>query len=71
MIWTARGKDRTGADTFLTVTPRGSFWITSHPTSGTMLWRGEGLSRSLLSIGFRSVEAAKQYVLSMFPEAVE
>lgn len=52
------GKDALGAETFTA----GDLIITRHKMSGVMLWRGKGMDRVLVSLGFASVEGAKRYV---------
>ncbi len=63
--WQGRGKDGTGADTFVFNGVGGSLLITRHAQAGVQLWRMVGGVKELLSTGFRSVEAAKDYVERM------
>lgn len=60
MMWQERGKDASGSDTWVGTTCGQTFLITRHPARGVDLWRIPG--KELVSIGFKSVEAAKEYV---------
>ena len=62
MIWQARGKDASGADTHIASGVSGGWLIVSHKASGVDLYAVAGNVKTLRSIGFRSVEAAKDYV---------
>ena len=64
MMWQARGKDASGSDTWVGTTCGQTFLITRHPARGVDLWRIPG--KELVSIGFKSVEAAKAYVGRIF-----
>ncbi len=60
--WQSRGMDGTGADTWLSVGLPQSLIITRHKQAGVQLWRAQDDGgRVLVSTGFRSVEAAKEY----------
>lgn len=61
-IWTARGKDASGADTHMTTNLHGTFLITDHKTGGVRVYRIVGLAKELQAVGLRDVEAAKRYV---------
>jgi hypothetical protein len=52
------GKDAVGSDTFTS----DDLIITRHKIAGVQLWRGTGMDRVLVSLGFTSVEGAKRYV---------
>ena len=65
-MWQARGKDASGSDTWVTTTVGQTFLITRHPARGVDLWRLP--QKELVSIGFKSVEAAKAYVGRMVDE---
>lgn len=65
MSWQPRGKDATGADTWMRTITRGTFLIHKHQTSGINLYRIIGGAKELFSIGFKSVEAAQDYVERM------
>ena len=59
-MWEHRGKDGSGSDTWVGTTLGQTFLITKHPTRGVDVYRLPG--KELVSIGFKSVEAAKEYV---------
>lgn len=61
MIWEPRGKDRTGAETWVGVT-MGRTYLITRDNHGVRLWRMDGQERVLASVGFTSVEGAKAYV---------
>ena len=61
-LWQHRGKDTAGSDTHMATNVHGTFLITDHPVTGIHLYRGVGLQKVLVSLGFRSVDAAKEYV---------
>ena len=65
MIWQPRGKDATGADTWMRTITRGTFLISKHAASGINLYRIVGGAKELVSIGFRSVSTAEDYVERM------
>ena len=60
MMWEPRGKDGSGSDTWVGTTMGQTFLITKHPARGVDVYRLPG--KELVSIGFKSVEAAKEYV---------
>ena len=63
-MWQARGKDGSGSETWVGTTLGVTFLITKHPQRGVDLYRLP--ERELVSIGFKSVEAAKDYVGRIF-----
>lgn len=62
MTWEPRGKDRTGAETWVGVTMGRTWLITRDQKTGVRLWRMDGQERVLHSVGLTSVEGAKAYV---------
>lgn len=65
VLWPYRGKDATGADTWMRTITRGTFLIHKHQTSGINLYRIEGGEKVHVSTGFRSVKDAEDYVERM------
>jgi hypothetical protein len=61
-LWTPRGKDGSGADTWTRTVMGVAYVIAKHPVNGVNLYRIEGTAKVLVSIGFKSVEGAKEYV---------
>lgn len=68
-IWTARGKDASGADTHMTTNVNGTFLITDHKTGGVQVFRVVGLQKELQAVGLTDVAAAKRYVARCFEVA--
>lgn len=65
-IWTNRGKDASGAQTYLTTNLFGTFLISDHPTGGVQLYEIVGARKELLSLGFKDIDGAKGAVARMF-----
>ena len=65
VLWPYRGKDATGADTWMRTITRGTFLIHKHQTSGINLYRIEGGEKVHISTGFRSVKDAEDYMERM------
>lgn len=63
-MWQARGKDASGSDTWVGTTCGVTYLITKHPQRGVDVYRLP--EKELVSIGFKSVEAAKAYVGRIF-----